>query len=301
MTIHQRLPAVHRPRLYVWRRDILYLAASESQPGSHRVAHDKLLVAVAGRFRIRSGDRWQHTRSCLLLTGQWQDPDLIDTSESITATWLLPPLSQTCTALGSIMTEVTPEIYMDHPNERALIAGLYQAATEPSPSAAAVRRRLMALLLPAHLRDRQFCEIDPRVIAVVRHIQQTATCNLPLAWFARKVGLSGSYLEKIFKAQTGLPITRYRLRYRIYLAAILLGMGYSITDAALRAGFASSSHFSRTYRALTGETASRMLLRSEAEILLEHGVLRLILPLVRGAGDADEKDERGITRPVTAD
>ncbi len=292
MTIHQRPPAVPRPRFYVWRRDILYLAAGKSRPGPHRVAHDKLVVAVEGRLRIKEGTQWRDTRSCLLLTGQWQHPDLIDVSEATTATWLLPPLSQCCPAMASIMTEVTPTVFMDHPSEQDLIAGFYHAAMDASPSAAAIRRKLSPLLIPTDLRDRMFREIDPRVIEVVRHIQQTATFNLPVASFAEKAGLSRSYLEKLFKAQTGLPITRYRLRYRIYLAAILLGMGYSITDAALRAGFASSSHFSRTYRALTGETASQMLLKSGAEILMEHRVLRLILPLVRGAGDSDEEEER---------
>ena len=121
----------------------------------------------------------------------------------------------------------------------------------------------------------------------MRHVQQTAHSNLPLAAFASETGLSGSYLEKLFKANTGLPLTRYRLRYRVYLASILLGMGFSITDAALRAGFSSSSHFSRTYRALTGDTASRMLLKPAAEILLERKVIRRILPLARGKSDAE--------------
>lgn len=138
-----------------------------------------------------------------------------------------------------------------------------------------------------------FRPVDPRIYGVVRRIQQTASTNRPLESFAREAGLSVSYLEKLFKEHLGLPFTRYRLRYRVHLAVVLLSLGYSITDAALKAGFSSSSHFSRTYRALTGETASQLLLKSGAHAVLERSVIREVLQAIRVAPAGLEHDMAG--------
>lgn len=269
------------PRFYVWHRELLYLATTPSQPTPHRLAHDRLMVSLSGDFGITLDGRSIRTRSCLLTTGQWHDPATIDTSDAVTATWLLAPFSQDAPALARVMQRAGSGLYYDHPQEDALINALLEARRTSNTEGESVRPELRQLLLPSEVRAQVFRVFDPRVIEVGRRVWQTINLNLPIDHYASGVDLSGSYLEKLFKEHTGVPITQFRLGYRTYVSAILLGMGYSITDAALKAGFSSSSHFSRTHRALTGETASKLFIRSGTETIIERKALRSALQVVR--------------------
>lgn len=275
------------PRFYVWGREILYLGTEASQPAPHRVAHDKLMVSLDGDFWINTGEGFVRSRSCLMTTGQWHDRKTVDTSGAVTATWLLPSFSQDVPSLTRIMDRAGPDLYYDHPQENQLIGALMVAGSTVGivgdVDVDRTRQHLRQWLLPSEFEARVFRVFDPRVLEVVRRVRQTANLNLPIGHYASEVGLSSSYLEKLFKAQTGLPITQFRLRYRTYVSAILLGMGYSITEAALKAGFSSSSHFSRTHRALTGETASSLFIRSGAQSIIDRRVLKSVLQLVRGS------------------
>ena len=268
-------------RFYIWNGEILYLDNAPSRPAPHRVTHDKLMISLSGSFRLWLNGRRIRCRSCLLTTGLWQDPAIIDCSNAVTATWLLPPFSQDVPALAHTMNSAGPGLFYRLPQEEALATALNLAARQGAVCGDEERLRLRQILLPQPVRSQVFRVFDTRVLEVARRIRQTVSVNVPVEQFAAEVGLSGSYLEKLFKAQSGLPITRFRLRYRVYVAAVLLGMGYSITDAALKAGFASSSHFSRTHRAMTGETASRLFVRPGAEAIIERKVVRSVLAVIR--------------------
>lgn len=269
------------PRLYVWNRNLLHLPTLPSQPAPHRVFQDKLLVSLDGFLTITVDGQRQRTRSCLLPAGQWHDTTMVDSRDAVTATWLLRPLSQDHPALVSLMSSAGNGLHYDHPEESRLIHELLDARDTPDPASDRIRQQVHRCLFPGSLASKVFRVYDPRVIRVVRELQRTASMNMPLERLATEVGLSASYLEKLFKEQTGLPVTQYRLRYRIYVACILLGMGYSITDAAHKAGFSSSSHFSRTFRTLTGETASQTFFKSGTETLIDHKALKSALQVIR--------------------
>lgn len=281
------MPAQHQqhsspgPRIYVWNRNLLHLPTLASQPAPHRVFQDKLLISLDGFLTILVDGQRLRTRSCLLAAGQRHDPSTVDSSDAVMATWLLRPLSQDYPALASVMTSAGNGLHYDHPEEPRLIQELRYARDSPNPVSDRIRQQLHRSLLPGSLATKVFRIYDPRVIRVVRELQRTASMNLPLEQFATEVGLSASYLEKLFKEQTGLPVTQYRLRYRIYVASILLGMGYSITEAAHKAGFSSSSHFSRTFRMLTGETASQSFFKSGTETLIDQKALKSVLQVIR--------------------
>lgn len=279
---HFRTCQTQAPRFYIWNREILYVDATPSQPAPHRVAHDKLMISLSGEFLITVNGEQIRSRSCLMRTGEWHDQATVDCSNAIAATWLLPPFSQDVPALTRMMTCATPGIYYNHPRQTELI-DLLQAVREiRETDPEHLRRTLRQSLLTPDVRSQVFRAFDPRVLKVVRRVRQTVSINLPLERFAAEVELSESYLEKLFKEHTGLPITQFRLRYRTYVSAILLGMGYSITDAALKAGFSSSSHFSRTHRAMTGETASKLFIQSGAETFIERKVIKSVLQIIRG-------------------
>ncbi|MCI0354202.1 MAG: helix-turn-helix domain-containing protein, partial [Acidobacteria bacterium] len=76
---------------------------------------------------------------------------------------------------------------------------------------------------------------------------------------AAAAGLSPSRLQHLFLAETGVPLRRFRqwVRFRWMLGRIAAGA--SLTTAALDAGFANSSHFSHSFKAMFGVSAASVL------------------------------------------
>jgi len=86
----------------------------------------------------------------------------------------------------------------------------------------------------------------------VEHIKQTVDDNLSVEDLASLVNLSVPRLVQLFKQQTGVPMRRFRLWHRLYVTAVKMGKGESLTQAAISAGFTDSSHFSHTFRDMLG-------------------------------------------------
>lgn len=97
---------------------------------------------------------------------------------------------------------------------------------------------------------------DPRIAHAVDLIKQNHGQNDSVAWLAKQVGLSAPWLTILFKQVMGVPIRRFRLWHRIFATAAYLEKGETLTDAALKAGFADYAQFSRTYRLLAGGNPS---------------------------------------------
>lgn len=69
------------------------------------------------------------------------------------------------------------------------------------------------------------------------------------------VGLSRSYFSHAFRRSVGRTPHAHVVRLRIEHAMILMAQSEaSLTDVALAVGFADQSHFSRSFRRLTGVT-----------------------------------------------
>jgi transcriptional regulator GlxA family with amidase domain len=72
-----------------------------------------------------------------------------------------------------------------------------------------------------------------------------------MAGLAREVGLSTAHLTEVFTRELGVPPFRYLVERRVERACELLrGTDLPITAIAVELGFASSSHFSRTFKSL---------------------------------------------------
>jgi AraC-like DNA-binding protein len=96
-------------------------------------------------------------------------------------------------------------------------------------------------------------DVHPAVEAVARRLQTDPNSG-DLDELARAAGLSPSHLSRVFKAQTGVSITRFRNQRRLERFRILYGDGRHTTTlaAALEAGFGSYAQFFRVFRAETG-------------------------------------------------
>jgi AraC-like DNA-binding protein len=80
-----------------------------------------------------------------------------------------------------------------------------------------------------------------------------------LTELAEQAGLSASRFLHLFKAETGVPLRRYRIWNRMGAAVRACGEGSSLTEAAHAAGFASSAHFSSAFRDMFGMMPSDLL------------------------------------------
>lgn len=79
-----------------------------------------------------------------------------------------------------------------------------------------------------------------------------------IARLAREVGLNEKSLKAAFRAHVGQSIHAYLTQMRVEAAANLLVSGQTVTETALSTGFTNLSHFSKTFRKVTGFSPSSL-------------------------------------------
>jgi len=113
--------------------------------------------------------------------------------------------------------------------------------------------RLSALLADLELSPQRPGVIeDERIQLVMRRLVSDPGESIPVESLAAEVGLSPSRLAHLFKEQVGVPIRMFRTWYRLKTAVVNLRDGMTLTDAALRAGFYDSAHFTNAFRETFG-------------------------------------------------
>ena len=102
-------------------------------------------------------------------------------------------------------------------------------------------------------------DVHPAVDTVARCLRADPEAGR-LDALARTAGLSPSHLSRIFKAQTGVSITRFRNQRRLERFMTLYGHGRRTTAlaAALDAGFGSYAQFYRVLRMETGGSTTAL-------------------------------------------
>ena len=102
--------------------------------------------------------------------------------------------------------------------------------------------------------------LDQRVLGAAQWLDERLTHNAPVDKLAARFGLSGSRMQHLFVAQTGLRLRQYRTWMRLIKAARDAGTAGSMTRAAYDNGFSSPSHLSSTFSNSFGVSAARILL-----------------------------------------
>ena len=102
-------------------------------------------------------------------------------------------------------------------------------------------------------------DLHPAVETVARLLRADPSAG-DLVGLARAASLSPSHLSRLFKAQTGVSISRFRNQQRLQRFQLLYGRGRRTTAlaAALEAGFGSYAQFHRVFRQLTGRSPSAL-------------------------------------------
>ncbi len=99
--------------------------------------------------------------------------------------------------------------------------------------------------------DSRICEILDLIATEFHH-------PLSIAKLARKVGLSASQLQRLFRRHLGMPPTTYLIRIRMDRArALLLSTRLAVKEVSVEAGYHDVSHFSKAFKRQYGQTPTR--------------------------------------------
>lgn len=253
-------PLAKVPKLYIWHNRSLYLGTMYIPLREYTVAADQLVVCLSGEIVLLNDDGTRRSfRSLLLRAGTPVDMSRADTSNATIAICFLDPIGQDYFALREAMLEHEGTSSGVHRHEDRLIATLRHIRDERLPSGLAYAL-LEDLIFPPDLDREKLPACDPRIVTVINLIKLTVRENIPVGQLAEAVHLSESRLVKLFRSEMGIPITKYRLRYRLLVGVVYLALNRSVTEAALAAGFASTAHFSKCHAAMLGAPPSASFL-----------------------------------------
>jgi len=100
---------------------------------------------------------------------------------------------------------------------------------------------------------------DARALAAARGILANPAEEATADDVARRSGLSVRTLERLFRAETGMPFGLWRQKARLLESVRLLVEGGSVTDAALDSGYSSVSAYIAAFKQTFGCTPGAMI------------------------------------------
>lgn len=104
--------------------------------------------------------------------------------------------------------------------------------------------------------------LDDRIQEVLTYIDQQSLQQLSVKHLSQQIYLSESRLSHLFKEEMGISLVSYILHHKLENAFRYIFKGLTITEAALEAGFSSSSHFTRSVRDKLGMTPKSIVQNS---------------------------------------
>lgn len=101
------------------------------------------------------------------------------------------------------------------------------------------------------------------VIQCINYIYSHLHSRITVHELSTQIGLSDSYLSKLFSREMGIPVSTYITQLKIDKAKNLLQYSeYSIVDIANYLAFSSLSHFIQTFKKLTGITPHKFRMQN---------------------------------------
>jgi len=167
------------------------------------------------------------------------------------------PVSPSLAAFGSTSCRVISV----RPLLRELILRVAELAA--LDSRVAPEARLMSVLLD----EIEAADVEPlllplpadaRALTAARRILQDPAEGATAQVVARQCGLGVRTLERLFRAETGMPFGLWRQKARLLESVRLLAEGRSVTDAALDSGYSSVSAYIAAFKQTFGCTPGAM-------------------------------------------
>ncbi len=103
---------------------------------------------------------------------------------------------------------------------------------------------------------------DPRARSLAQKILASPGEEAKLAHLSQGSGASLRTLQRLFLAETALPLEAWRRRARMQQGVVALSAGTSVTEAALVCGYQSASAFIAAFKGTFGVTPTRYRART---------------------------------------
>jgi len=250
------------PQWYLWEGGFLLLARAEGIVPAHAHHAIQIVIALDGTVAI-CGHResWREGRGLVVR------PDAVHSfncrgalgamlfvdPESRDGAWLLKSLRHDITIVPEarlVSSAAELRAFAEEPPlERREIGGLI--------------RRCVHALSPGAPTTRG---LDDRITNVLDAIRTSDDLHISLASAAKKAFLSPSRFAHLFKAQVGLPYSRYMLWRKLTRAMVAIASERTIAAAAQAADFADAAHLTRTFYQMVGMAPSVLMQGEFAEI-----------------------------------
>ncbi len=230
-----------------WRA--LYLGPSLALD-THRNSVAVVAIALTQPFTLEPGrdaerPAWSGP-AALIPPGRWHRL----TATGPMAFLYLDPNDRGWRTLAARCAQATADLATGLPNAAHLPALVRAIGADPTDRTWSAL--LGALGLPAP-------NPDPRLRATLAALHADPGATHPVDTAATAAGYSLTAFQRRFTQSAGLPWRRYRLWLRIRHAVRLASTGATLTDAAHAAGFASSAHFSSSFKAMFGMPPAQLI------------------------------------------
>ena len=106
-------------------------------------------------------------------------------------------------------------------------------------------------------------QFDDRILTFLKMLEHCSCDEHSIEEYANKLCISASRLSHLFSEQVGITLKNYLTLHQLERAFQDLLAGKRITEAALNAGFDSSSHFASTVKRMMGLPARSTVKDSE--------------------------------------
>ena len=247
-------------KLIGWGARVLYLGPAFGLT-PHRNATAVLAVGLDGPLEVAddpadAATRYRAARSVLILPNSLHH---LRIERGRMAFLYVDPFGRDLKALIPRMSNATPRVAFDLREELAAIE--IMTALAEGRIAAHEGRASLGELLGIGEKAKSSARIAP----ALRYMRDEPQRAHRLTTLAARAGLSPSRFLHLFKAETGVPLRRYRIWNRMGAAVRTCGEGASLTQAAHAAGFASSAHFSSAFRDMFGMMPSDLAKALRAE------------------------------------
>lgn len=252
---------LNTPRWYLWDGGFLLLGQAQGVVPAHSHHAIQIVFSLGQPVAIRgSGGPWRPTHGLIVRPDATHS---FDCSGALGAMLFVDPESSEGIWLKSLLTEditLVPPARLSSP-----VSHLQTLADNPMEAleAGTLIRHCVCALSPGAPPSRS---LDARITTVLDHIRGADDLRIPLDTAAAKAFLSPSRFAHLFRAQVGLPFSRYLLWRKLTRAMLAIGSERTIAAAAHAAGFADAAHLTRTFYQMVGMAPSVLMRGTFTEI-----------------------------------
>ena len=239
-------------RIYFWQSGSLWIGKGRGRSEWHDHHAHQLALALDGEFRFRTegnGD-WTVYEAAIVPS---HCPHEFELDGATVAHLFVEPESTEGRALSSRF-HVPAISALPQPTARQSADRLLQAfrADAGADAMTAVARTAVAQIAGTDGTAATDRVVDARVVRALDYIRSRVRAPVSLTDAAAVATLSPSRFRHLFVQETGTSFRAYLLWLRINVAIGAAMSGASWTAAAHEAGFADSSHLTRTHRRMFG-------------------------------------------------